>query len=395
MTAAGPSIVEAPVTAVAAAETPVPPARRPRSARQEHYLPTLDGWRAVAIGLVMWGHALPSVRQLYGPRVAARFSLLWDGGITGVQIFFGISGLLICTRLLDAYHAADGRLSLKTFYIRRAHRILPPAIVTLLVLALLGLFGVITIAPRDLIVTACLGANYARGLSGYVAHFWSLAMEEHFYLLFPPLLALAGVRRTMWIAAILAVAVAAWRQLDGTMGLTIEHLPPVWQRTDGACDGLLWGCVAAILFHRAAAPEWFRRRLTPIVFIAMLGAFVAATIVRPESVGMRLALTTLRALLVAPMLLATLCHPRSLAGRALELRPMRWVGRMSYSLYLWQQLFLAHSGTWTPLLAWAQRWPINLACAFAAAGASYYLIERPFIREGYRATSGQKQGEPR
>ena len=392
MTAAGPSIVEAPV--VQTAETAAPSNERPRTARQEHYLPTLDGWRAVAILLVIWGHAIPSIRQLYGPRVAAKLGFLWDGGITGVQIFFGISGFLICTRLLEAYQSR-GHFSLKLFYIRRAHRILPPVIVTLAALALLGLFGVITVAPRDLIATALLGANYARGLSGYVQHFWSLSMEEHFYLLFPPLLAGAGVRRTLWIAALLAIAVAAWRQLDGMMGLTINHLPPVWQRTDGAADGLLWGCVAAILFHRAGAPDRFRRRLVPLIFLVLLTTFVVATVAQPESVGMRLVLTTLKALLVPPMLLATLTHPRSIAGRLLELPPLRWIGRMSYSLYLWQQLFLAHSGTWTPLLAWVQRFPINLACVLVVAAASYYLIEKPFIREGYRATSGGNRGADR
>src|SRR2546423_14370232 len=89
-----------------------------------------------------------------------------------------------------------------------------------------------------------------------------------------------------------------------------------------------------------------------------------------------------------PLLLATLSHPRSIAGRVLEWRPLRWFGRLSYSLYLWQQLFLVWTGSRSPAMGALQSFPLNLACALGCAMMSYYWIEKPFIREGYCRTSG-------
>jgi peptidoglycan/LPS O-acetylase OafA/YrhL len=80
---------------------------------------------------------------------------------------------------------------------------------------------------------------------------------------------------------------------------------------------------------------------------------------------------------IVPLLLAgTLLHPRAVAGRILEWGPLRWVGRISYSLYLWQQLFLVEA---TPATALVRRFPIDFVLTFACALASYYWVERPFL----------------
>src|SRR5437867_3974660 len=116
MTAAGPAIIEPPVAARPA------PATRPSRAGQSGYLPTLDGWRAIAILQVMSAHAQRSARLAWG-NWATPLRWLDSLGGTGVRIFFAISGFLICTRLLSEYNA-HGHLRLKVFYIRRVHRIL-------------------------------------------------------------------------------------------------------------------------------------------------------------------------------------------------------------------------------------------------------------------------------
>src|SRR5438874_8664019 len=126
MTAAGPATIEVPA-----------PSAAPASARETAYIPTLDGWRAIAILLVLVHHVTPSIYHAWGRGFGgAVLRTLYERGAVGVSIFFGISGLLICTRLLEEYRRRD-RIDLATFYIRRAYRILPPSLVYLTVLALL------------------------------------------------------------------------------------------------------------------------------------------------------------------------------------------------------------------------------------------------------------------
>src|SRR5207248_5891757 len=105
--------------------------------------------------------------------------------------FFAISGYLICTRLL-VEEETTGSISLRSFYIRRVFRILPPAYVYLAVVAGLSAAGMIAAAWTDIASAALFYSNYIEPRSWFTGHFWSLAMEEHFYLLWPPLLLLLG-----------------------------------------------------------------------------------------------------------------------------------------------------------------------------------------------------------
>jgi peptidoglycan/LPS O-acetylase OafA/YrhL len=106
------------------------------------YLATLDGWRAIAVLFVIFYH--DGLRS-FGP-----LSTQWiqDHGVLGVDIFFGISGLLICSRMLDE-ESTEGSISLKKFYIRRAFRIFPPALFYLIVLAILGFLGILPVLPKE------------------------------------------------------------------------------------------------------------------------------------------------------------------------------------------------------------------------------------------------------
>jgi peptidoglycan/LPS O-acetylase OafA/YrhL len=368
-------------------------AARPASPADANYLPTLDGWRGVAIFLVLCGHGIASFREAFPSLKSgvanAVLTALGDQGGTGVHIFFGLSGFLICTRLLRAY-ATHGRLDLKTFYIRRAHRILPALLVFLLTIGLLGLSGVITLPLRDWLFALCFGANYQpEPKSWYVEHFWTLAMEEHFYLFFPTLLAPAGVgsRRALRLTIALALAVAVWRAVD--VSLEIVHLSTPWHRTDTACDGLLWGCVLAMLFDDPATRDRLTRILNPRTFAILFAIFCVLAATGSPSKVRAIVNVTAQMLIVPLMLVATLAHPTSPPSRVLEWSALRWLGRLSYSLYLWQQLFLAWKGSRSPFLEPIQTFPLNFPALFATAAMSYYFIEKPLIRAGYRATSGR------
>jgi peptidoglycan/LPS O-acetylase OafA/YrhL len=345
------------------------------------YLPTLDGWRAVAIGGVILAH---STYALLGPGGAladpALFALTRYGA-KGVDLFFGISGFLITARLIEE-HERRGRIGLGGFYVRRFCRILPPYFVLLAFFALAAATGLLAISRRELLASAVFLRNYVglpEGSGWYTGHLWSLAVEEHFYLLWPTLLTLFGPPRARrWVIA-LAIAVAAWRVADFRLDLVGQALPGTsfYVRTDTRLDSLFWGCWAALLVHHAPSRAVLERALTPAVWYVIIAALLANWYVAPP-------LELLwQSLLIAAALTGTVLRPAALPGRMLEAAPLRWVGRISYSLYLWQQPFLVGAHGELPLGA-LQHLPLNLVALFAVAAASYYLVERPMIRVGHR-----------
>ena len=150
------------------------------------YIPTLDGWRTIAILIVIFAHSSDSIKNVFGSIESNYFfEYMKILGLLGVKIFFGLSGFLITTKLISD-EFKRGQISLKSFYIRRAFRILPASIVFLLTVAILSLSGIIQISLDRWLSTLFFFANYTSAESTwYLGHFWSLAVEEHFYFLWP------------------------------------------------------------------------------------------------------------------------------------------------------------------------------------------------------------------
>ena len=181
-------------------------------ARQNQgYIFTLDGWRALAIIAVLADHIVGY--EFHGHRWLFALTRI---GANGVSLFFAISGFLICSRLLEE-QSAFGRISLKGFYIRRACRILPAALAYLMFITLVAFLGYIAVDRREFWATVFFWRNYLpirwihRGWGGYTVHYWSLAVEEHFYLVWPILLVATGKRKARVVALALAFLVAGWR----------------------------------------------------------------------------------------------------------------------------------------------------------------------------------------
>src|ERR1700750_223135 len=179
--------------------------------KQSSYLPTLDGWRAIAIISVILCHE--SVLN-FGP-----FSTKWlhDYGDRGVDVFFSISGILICSRLLDE-ERKNGFISLRSFYLRRIFRILPAALVYLFIVLILGFAGYLIVQKTEIFAAMFFYRNYTRLLGRinisdavFTGHFWSLSIEEHFYLLLPGLLLLTKRRFRIPAMVILIFLVIANR----------------------------------------------------------------------------------------------------------------------------------------------------------------------------------------
>ena len=349
--------------------------------RQNRYLPTLDGWRAVAVLGVVLYHGRSGF--------FAEDSLLYKmcaHGILGVDVFFAISGFLICGLLLNEYEA-DGDISLRRFYLRRCFRILPPYYVALVIFCVVSALGVITLNYTDL--PSCflfyrnylpLGVDEHGGF--YTAHFWTLAMEEHFYLLWPMLLLVSKPRRAGKTAFLLAMLVFSWRTVEGHFQLLAGLLPQVnlLTRTDTRIDGLLWGCLAAIYYPKISV--W-------------LGVLVFRSCGWCRDIAGNYAVRACSGLdlvardLLPVMLLSTVTQPESWLGRVLDWPPMRWIGTLSYSLYIWQELSLPEitsvmaRGRFSAL----QRPPWNLLALLVAACLSRYLVEIPMNRIGHRLSA--------
>lgn len=356
--------------------------------RPTGYIPTLDGWRAIAILMVLACHARDGLFGPHGLWPSPGIDSALVHGVLGVDVFFGISGFLITTRLLTEYRENRG-VSLSDFYWRRFFRILPAAWTYLAAMFLCAAVGLITVAPHEIQSCFLFWRNYTESFGWYTGQFWSLMVEEHFYILWPAMLGLLAPPRACRVAIIAAIGIGCWRQWGAAQRLMLEVVPNSMpeHRTDSRLDALLWSCVVAISFP-VLSRILIRIRwgsLLPLVFAGML---LFCGLIKVNS-GTMLIESILRPVLIPLMIASTVVFPDGLIGRFLDLAPMRFIGKISYSLYLWQQPFLVldSASGWGHGLGRWQQWPLPLFGLSAVAIASYYLIERPMIQLGGRLRS--------
>jgi peptidoglycan/LPS O-acetylase OafA/YrhL len=306
-------------------------------------------------------------------------------------VFFGLSGLLICGRLL-AENRNTGGISLRDFYIRRVFRIIPPASVYIFCIVLFTSIGLAAVPRVELFGSLFFLRNYLMSTQpwGWVtAHFWSLAVEEHFYLLWPGALVCLGSRRARrWIIPV-AIAIALWR-----LGLERYWYKPFvpsnfYYRSDIRLDAPLWGCWMALLLESKVWRSRLERWTESSCALPLVGLSIFVLVVFPTI------FSTLITALIPGMLVCTLLHPTNAVGRLLELAPIRWVGRVSYSIYIWQQFFLLPPTlhALAPLGIF-QRLPLNLLATLVVASASYYFIERPLIKLGRQVANRKFGNQP-
>jgi peptidoglycan/LPS O-acetylase OafA/YrhL len=350
----------------------------------------------VAISLVLLDHGGESLARSW-PALsfvhANEFKVL---GLLGVQIFFGLSGLLITSRLIGEELRHD-RIDLRAFYVRRFFRILPAASFFLCVVGALSLGGVLHVSLGRWLASLLFSANYAWAeRSWYVGHFWSLAVEEHFYFVWPALfLVLGRVTRRTFTAVALAFLLALWRAMDFKFQITGSSAEVFWGRTDIVGDGLLWGVVMALVLGEARWGEKLTRTMSKpgvwffVVALVLVSVWFPAADWKP-----RFLLLTVKALAIPLMIVGTLSRPEGAMGRFLELAPLRWLGRLSYSCYLWQQLFLVFDEFLEPKLGFLQHAPWNFAAVLVCAALSHYLLEKPLIELGHRLSKRQKRVAP-
>lgn len=350
----------------------------PSSHHRSFYLPSLDGWRAVAILSVILYHSTLHQRGLFSTWWAWRF------GYRGVDVFFAISGLLITSRLLEQ-ESRSGRILLRDFYLRRAFRILPPALVYLLAIASLAKLGLIHVSAPEWFASLFFYRNYSSlfhiermlHLPWFTTHFWSLSVEEHFYFLLPTLLVLTRGKVRVAILGLVSFCVIVHRQLELTHRLWFS----IQFHTDVRLDALMIPALFAVLSRSEVYGERFNSLIRKWHFAFILAALLFVW--WREGSGLQ---QTAIAFIMPGIVLGTVLKQKSLATRILEWGPLRWVGRISYSLYLWQQLFFVQRFLESRPLGRLQAWPLNLVLTFLLAVLSYYCVERPLVRLGHRVT---------
>jgi len=333
-------------------------------------IPSLDGLRAAAIGLVILGHAVDT----WGAPIL--LAPLTHAGNLGVRVFFAISGFLITTLLLRELDARRA-VSLKNFYARRSLRILPAFLVYVVAIHTLATLGLVDSPPGDTVRALTFTMDYRDDKSWHLNHLWSLSVEEQFYLLWGLLFVLTSQLRVR-VAVIIFAIVPLGVRAAYLFGL-IESSNPVAPARQFECllDALAMGALLAVFFNTLMnsrrIADFARSPCSLVLGAALLSAALASYFVDSkmyDSIGQTVANVGIILIVWNSVTLG-----RGWVRGILNWRPVAYVGVLSYSLYLWQQLFLDPNSR-----ALYARFPLNIVLACCAALVSYYVIERPFLR---------------
>ncbi len=293
-------------------------------------------------------------------------------GPFGVKVFFVISGFLITTLLLNE-EQKNGRISIKMFYVRRAFRIWPVAYAYILVVGLLAWRNWITIPPHNLLYAGTFTMNHVQEGSWFTGHFWSLAIEEQFYLVWP-LVFLFTAKRGRLISCFLILLLAPVLRT-----FTSLYLPQVYGVMQESLlfmgDAIAIGCLMALLSRELENSPAVRRIINFRGFIVVPLLSVAMYITLKVLPTFYLAAGESIALFCIAVTIWRVIHVRDAAFWLLNTKPLVTIGVLSYSLYIWQQLFLNPDST-----AAFNRLPLNLVLVCGVALFSYYCIESPFLR---------------
>lgn len=336
-------------------------------------IPSLDGIRALAVALVFFAHGGLQDRV--------------PGGL-GVTIFFVLSGYLITTLMRREYQAR-GEVRLGAFYLRRVLRLMPPLFIVVAAAALLSSLGLIggNFSARGLLSVLFYLGNYHviahdfGGIPEGIGVVWSLAVEEHYYLLYPPLaIALLRLERPRAAVAVLLAMCAAmlgWRCWLALHGASEHYLT---MATDTRADAILVGCVLAFRNNPAldpVPPPALRRdaTLAAVCLLVLLG-----TLAWRDEFFRLTARYTLQSLAIAPLIWLAVARAAQAPFRWLNARPAAYLGTISYTVYLSHQLILFGVERNAPQLGAVATLGLAALATLAVAEAMRRWVEAPCAR---------------
>ncbi|WP_395744626.1 acyltransferase family protein [Prosthecobacter sp.] len=359
-------------------------------------LPSLDGWRAISILAVLGSHTkdvagFPMENMTF-------FQHAFDGHL-GVRFFFVISGFLI-TWLMLMEEKKDGSVSLKRFYLRRAVRILPVYLVFLAVLAALQFFTPFHQSLAGWLGNLTFTTNYLHTTHAS-DHLWSLAVEEQFYLLWPVAFVFfkpqLNLKKCFTIVAVMLIAAISGRFIlahTPDSSRLLQRVFHQWSFFNNA-DSLALGCLSAILLARG--PRRFIATLQNAVAPVMLtGAGLIALPIALHYLPLPGALQSaswfvevccgrsIQSAGFALLMLQSVLLSNTGFYKLLNFRPLAQIGVLSYSLYIWQQLFCTHPDAFGLQHVWWMSHTFWLLPVIAAACLSYYGLERPLLQLRHR-----------
>ena len=360
-----------------------------KTASGTRYVNALDGLRALAVLSVIAYH----MKMNWAP-----------GGLLGVTMFFVLSGYLI-TGLLLVEHEKTGSISLKGFWLRRVRRIIPAVVFGVAgtaVLCTLFSHALLTKMRPDVLPTLLFFNNWwqifsdasywvAMGQSSPLMHYWSLSIEEQFYLIWPLALLACfkfGVsRNTMQKGIIVLILLSA-------LEMALLYSPTgdpsrVYYGTDTRAFSLLIGSLLAFIWPYQAFPENAGDRMDRSGRIVLDAVGVVAIVLLLVMVAVTNGYSAfvyrgglLLCSLITAVAIAVMVHPASLVGRVFGCWPLVWIGKRSYSMYLWHYPIILLM-TDPNLVGEAPLWLrlIQLVVIFAISGFSYSFVENP-VRHG-------------
>jgi peptidoglycan/LPS O-acetylase OafA/YrhL len=338
--------------------------------RAQGPIPSLDGIRAIAVSIVFLAHC--------------GLEDFVPGGL-GVTIFFVLSGYLIST-LMRMERASTGTIRYRAFYLRRFLRLMPPLFIVVAATALVSSLGVVAgdFSPGGLLAALFYYGNYYliahdfHGMPAGLGVLWSLAVEEHYYVFYPPLAALllrigrAGLSAT--VLSLLGAAVLGWRCWLYLHGASENYLT---MATDTRLDAILIGCLMALWRNPWLDPVPAPHRLRDFAVVAGCFAVLVVTLL-DRSDAFRLTLRyTLQALAIAPLIYLAVARAQQAPFSWLSWRVVTWLGVVSYSIYLCHHVIaLAVAQHW-PQLGWLGTTLITAALTLAVAEAMRRWVEQP------------------
>ena len=343
-------------------------------------IPYLDGLRAYSILVVVLGHSFQPDTWLQRRWYLRTF--VTDTGL-GVRIFFVLSGFLITSLLLNE-RQRTGRISIRGFYERRIARIVPALYLYIATVAVLTAFGVMKVPLASFWAAATFTVNISKVWSLHgpsiqvevFGHLWTLSVEEQFYLLWPAILFFFGRHwpRRLAIASVVLFPFIRFAIYQYCLhkGIGLEFARAILFRT--VQDVLMWGVLGAFAAQAGIIDRMRTHRFRwTYPWIAALILFgLGGAIQTYPSMGLdNILLPTLQGMATLLLMFWLLSGEGGTLRQILDSWPVVQLGQLSYSLYIWQQIFIMGPG-----MKWLS-FPLNLPFALAAAIISYRLVEVP------------------
>ncbi|MBI3544985.1 MAG: acyltransferase [Gammaproteobacteria bacterium] len=333
-------------------------------------IPSLDGIRAVAVALVFLAHS--------------GLEKIIPGGL-GVTIFFVLSGYLITT-LMRIEHLRSGAINYRGFYLRRLLRLMPPLFIVVAVTAGLAAFSIIDgeFTPTGMAAALFYFGNYHviahdfHGMPAGLGVVWSLAIEEHYYLFYPPLAALllrvGRVGLSVTLLSLFCFAVLAWRYWLVFHGASEDYLT---MATDTRVDAILIGCLMALWRNPWLDPVPARRATNDWSIAAICIAVLVGTLIYRNEVFRLTARYSLQSLAIAPLIYLAVARADRLPFRWLNARPLVYIGSISYTIYLSHHMILLGLAKHWPQLSWIWLTLLGALVTWAVAEPMRRWVELP------------------